>query len=209
MKRKTKIALGLVAAATVIGAIAIPALANSSFARPGFTGFGPGWSMMHFQGQTPFGPGPNGNAFGLGMMGRGPGTFGPGPNGGTFGPGMMMGRGQFGDMMQKMDANGDGTITPEEIHSQIQAKLSEFDADGNGSLSVTEFKAMQTAAIQERMGDRFGFLDADGNGEVTQEEMSAPADRMAEMLQFRNRMWGQQGGNQHDPSMHDDATDGN
>jgi len=183
MNGKTILAISLVAA-TAIGGVA---LANPNFNLPGFMGFGPGWEMMHSQGQTPFGPGANRGGFG-------PGMFGNGPNGAGFGPGMM-GNDQFDEMMGEVDANGDGTITPDEIHSQMQAKLSEFDADGNGSLSATEFTAMQTAAIQERMGNQFGLLDADGNGEVTQEEMSGPVDQMTQMLQFRNQMWGQQSGN--------------
>jgi len=93
---------------------------------------------------------------------------GMGPTGG-MGP---MG----GDMMHMFDANGDGTVTPDEIRTQLQAKLGEFDSDGDGTLWIAEFETLYSAMIRQMMVDRFQHLDADGDGAVTAEEMVAPAE---------------------------------
>ncbi|MFD1157661.1 EF-hand domain-containing protein [Roseovarius aestuarii] len=82
-------------------------------------------------------------------------------------------KGMMGGAMQKMlDADGDGTVTPEEASAQLQAKLKQYDADASGTLSISEYEALHSAMIREMMVDRFQHLDADGNGQVTPEEMN-------------------------------------
>ncbi|WP_199672152.1 EF-hand domain-containing protein [Pseudooceanicola sediminis] len=103
--------------------------------------------------------------------------------------GMMGGMGPMGGgMMQMFDADGDGTVTPEEMRAQLQAKLTEYDSDGDGALSIAEFETLHSAMIREMMVDRFQYLDADGDGSVTAEEMTAPADMMERMQSMRERM---------------------
>ncbi len=80
--------------------------------------------------------------------------------------------------MQDLGAAGDGTVTPDELRSGLQDRLAEFDADDSGTLSIDEFEALHSATIREAMVDRFQALDNDGDGEVTAEEMTAPAARM-------------------------------
>ncbi|KPN62873.1 hypothetical protein AKJ29_01630 [Aliiroseovarius crassostreae] len=93
--------------------------------------------------------------------------------------GMMGGSG-----MGMMDQNvmgmmmGDGTASPEKMREQLQAMHSSFDADKDGTLSIEEFEMLHSSMIRNSMVDRFQHLDADGNGKVTAEEMTAPADRM-------------------------------
>lgn len=91
-------------------------------------------------------------------------------------PGMaMMDQG----MMQMMMGPGMmGSPSPEEAAAAMQARLTEFDADGDGNLSLSEFEALHSAMIRESMVDRFQHLDADGDGAVTPAEMAAPAGRM-------------------------------
>ena len=91
-------------------------------------------------------------------------------------------------MMQTFDADGDGTVTPDEIRSQLQAKLAEYDSDGDGSLSIAEFETLHSAMIREMMVDRFQHLDADGDGAVTAEEMVVPAETMERMQMMRSNM---------------------
>ena len=62
--------------------------------------------------------------------------------------------------------------------NMMQARLAEFDADGDGSLSLAEFEALHTTMIRDMTVDRFQHLDADGDGRVTADEMGAPARRM-------------------------------
>ncbi|MDV7143003.1 calcium-binding protein [Tropicimonas sp. TH_r6] len=107
------------------------------------------------------------------MMGA---NGGPGMMSGQGGPGAMMG-GLFGDL----DTDGDGTVTAEEAHDGMQARLEAYDADGDGSLTLEEFQALHAESIRTRMVDRFQALDEDGDGKVTADEITAPADRMARM----------------------------
>ncbi len=125
-------------------------------------------------------------------------------SGGMMGGGMMGGMGPMGGtMMQMFDADGDGTVTPEEMRGQLEAKLAEYDSDGDGALSIAEFEALHSAMIREMMVDRFQYLDADGDGSVTSEEMTAPADMMDRAQMMRDRMMPAQS------DMDADMSDGN
>ncbi|WP_286197120.1 EF-hand domain-containing protein [Tropicibacter sp. R15_0] len=132
--------------------------------------------------------GPSGSQGGAGMMqNSGPGMMG---NMGGMMDMMMRMHGNMmgGGMMQMFDTDADGTTTPAEMRTQLQAKLSEYDSDGDRNLSITEFEALHSAMIREMMVDRFQLLDADGDGAVTPEEMAAPADRMERMQMMRSNM---------------------
>jgi hypothetical protein len=109
--------------------------------------------------------------------------------------GMMMGNGgmpgmsgRMGPMMSKFDADGDGAVSPEEAHGQLQAMHSSFDANGDGTLSIEEFEMLHSSMIRDAMVDRFQHLDADGDGKVTAGEMTAPADRMERARMMRTDM---------------------
>ena len=145
-----------------------------------------------------------GAAFAESHHGHG-GKSGPGAAQGGA-PGMMEGMDGMMDMMQRMhgnmmgggvmkmlDADGNGTVTPEEMRTQLQAKLAEYDGDGDGSLSIAEFETLHSAMIREMMVDRFQHLDADGDGAVTAEEMVAPAEMMERMQMMRSNMAQSQG----------------
>lgn len=172
MTSKTFFAISLVAAT---------ALGGAAYADPDhgqFRGPSAGQGMATYQG----GPGMMGGVGDMMQIMRmhGEMTGGMGPIGG-MGP---MG----GSMMQMLDAGDDGSLTPEEAREQLQAKLVEYDADGNGTLSIAEFETLHSAMIRETMVDRFQSLDADGDGAVTKDEMSAPAEFMERMQQIRSQM---------------------
>lgn len=99
------------------------------------------------------------------------------------GPGGVMSM-MDGDMMRMMMGPGmvgDGPAAepePEAARTAMLSRLAEFDADGDGSLSLTEFETLHAAMIRETMVDRFQHLDADGDGSITETEMGAPAQRM-------------------------------
>ena len=171
MKRNALLA-ALTLAATAFGGAAL-ADANHGHGGPSVAQGGAG--MMQNSG-----PGMMGNMGGMmDMMMR--------MHGNMMGGGMM-GSGMSGGMMQMFDTDADGTTTPSEMRTQLQAKLSEYDSDGDGNLSITEFEALHSAMIREMMVDRFQLLDADGDGAVTPEEMAAPADRMERMQMMRSNM---------------------
>lgn len=110
-----------------------------------------------------------------GMMGGGGMMPGMGMMGGQMG--MSPGMGMMGPMgiMSDMDGDGDGVVTPEEARAAFGNFLTEYDANGDGTLSIEEFETLHSALIREMVVDRFQHLDADGDGAITEEEMQAPA----------------------------------
>jgi len=128
-----------------------------------------------------------------GGMGGGQGMMGGGMGGGQgmMGGGMAGGQGMMGGMsggnMDQMDRNMMGMMmgdnanamsSPDEMRSMLMTKMGEFDADGNATLSMTEFEALHGSLLRETMVDRFQRLDADGDGNITATEMADPADRL-------------------------------
>ena len=101
---------------------------------------------------------------------------------------MMMGNSGMSGPMAGLDADGDGKVTPEEAHGQLQSMHTSFDADGDGNLSIDEFEIFHSAMIRDAMVDRFQHLDADGDGKVTAGEMTAPADKMERMNMWPGAM---------------------
>ena len=73
-------------------------------------------------------------------------------------------------LFETFDANQDGRLTQAEVDQARQAKLAEFDADGDGSLDLEEYQALWLDAMRERMVDQFQAHDDDGDGMVTAEE---------------------------------------
>ncbi len=69
-----------------------------------------------------------------------------------------------------------------------QVRLAEFDVNGDGSLSLAEFDVLHAAMSRETTVDRFQHLDADGNGQVTSEEIAAPSKRMEMHKMMQNGM---------------------
>ncbi|SFQ02361.1 EF-hand domain-containing protein [Tranquillimonas alkanivorans] len=176
---------GSAALAAALALTAGAALADDGHGRRGAGGSGMygaqggGHDMMQMM-KMHSGMAGSGGMPGMGMMGAG---------------GMpMMGGMSMMAMMERFDADGDGTVTPEELRTALQGLLQEYDADGNGTLSLDEFETLHSAMMREATVDRFQFLDNDGDGEVTPEEMATPADRMERMQEMRNRMMSGPGG---------------
>ncbi len=182
MNRKTLLAVTVLTATAIGGA----AFADSHHGHGGQTGSNDR-AGAKTQGA---GPGMMDDMSGMmGMMQR--------MHGKMMGGDMMGGMGPMdGAMMQIFDANGDGTVTPEELREQLEAKLTEYDSDGDGTLSISEFEPLHSAMIRKMMVRKFQHLDVDGDGSITAEEMTAPADRMESMQKMRadrGQMQGQPG----------------
>ncbi|MFT6658956.1 EF-hand domain-containing protein [Maritalea sp.] len=79
------------------------------------------------------------------------------------------------------DTNKDGKLTPEELSAGFLADLKTYDADGNGTLSLAEFEALHAAHTSEQTVDRFQAFDADGDGQVTAQEIVVPFEQMGNM----------------------------
>lgn len=107
--------------------------------------------------------------------------------GSMMGGGMMGGAhmGPGGAFHESLDADEDGRVTPDEARAQLGSWLEESDTDGDGTLNIQEFEVLHSRMIRELMVDRFQHLDADGDGQVTRDEMTAPARQMERMQKMR------------------------
>ncbi|MEO1551768.1 MAG: hypothetical protein AAFR93_15270 [Pseudomonadota bacterium] len=83
-------------------------------------------------------------------------------------------------MLEQFDTNGDRALTQEEVIEARAAQLTEFDADGDGALSLAEYEALWLDAMRERMVDRFQSHDDDGTGTITLEEFQEDVARLVE-----------------------------
>jgi len=92
------------------------------------------------------------------------------------------GRGVY-RMIETFDTNGDGGVTQEEIITMRRTRLSEFDANNDGSLDLSEYQALWLDAMRERMVDQFQAHDDDGDGLVTVEEFN---ERFANLVKRRD-----------------------
>jgi len=147
-----------------------------------------------------------GRRAGHGMMG-GDMMNGGMTNGGMMSPEMMqmmmqmhggsgmggMNAGMMGQMAEGADSDGNGVVSPEELHTSLANRLATFDTDGDGTLSLAEFETMHAAMIRPMMVDRFQALDEDGDGQVTNDEMTAMAGQMQRMMQMRAQLGGAHG----------------
>ncbi len=77
----------------------------------------------------------------------------------------------------QIDADKDGKVTEAEISAFRAQRFAAADADKNGSLSLEEMTAMQTAEMQDRIGQRaarmIAHLDGNADGQISAEEFAA------------------------------------
>ena len=101
------------------------------------------------------------------------------------GSGGMMGQGLMG-RMAAIDTNNDGIIGDDEAAAQVESVFAAMDGDGDGELTEVEYMSVRMGpgfgqgrneerqkAMQERKKTRFGEMDADKNGNVSQAEFIA------------------------------------
>lgn len=73
---------------------------------------------------------------------------------------------------ETLDADGDGALTQAEMEAHRSARFAEADADGNGSLSADEMMAMGQKRKSDRAARMIERLDANSDGEVSEEELA-------------------------------------
>ena len=101
---------------------------------------------------------------------------GPGPHGGMMGlPGLAP--------LESYDADGDGSVTQEEIEAGRTRRFAEADADGDGALSPAELLAMEEAIREEiRLAQATQVvtrMDDNGDGLLQAEELAARSPQVA------------------------------
>ncbi len=77
-------------------------------------------------------------------------------------------------IIMTFDTDGNGRVTQVEIDEFRGNRLTKFDTNGDGGLTLSEYEALWLAAMREKMVDRFQDLDADGDAIVTTEEFKKP-----------------------------------
>ncbi|MEM7170703.1 MAG: hypothetical protein AAF530_11070 [Pseudomonadota bacterium] len=85
-----------------------------------------------------------------------------------------------GAFLAIFDQDGDGKLTQVEITEELESRLTSFDSNGDGQLSLEEFELLWLDFHRSRMVDRFQDLDEDGNAVVTEGEFMAPLANIVE-----------------------------
>jgi hypothetical protein len=158
MKRKTILTLSALAAAAAVGAVTIPALAGGGSGH-----WGPASAFGKMEGER-------GSGMRMRHGGHGPG----GLRAMTDNP-----------IYQSFDADGDGTVTAADSEAGLAALHAEYDADGDGSLSPEEFEALFAEVTRSFAGRPFAMLDANGDGQISADEMAFPAQMMERKRMMR------------------------
>jgi len=80
-------------------------------------------------------------------------------------------------MLEKLDQNGDGNISRDEISASHAERFASSDADGDGIVTRAEFDSHRQAMREERRARRadrqFGRLDSNGDGQISAAEYEA------------------------------------
>ena len=79
--------------------------------------------------------------------------------------------------IELFDTDGSGTVSLEEITAEQGRLIQATDVDGNGTLSVEEFRRRGHLLLMLRATTVFDMLDANGDRELTAEEIAAPSQR--------------------------------
>jgi Ca2+-binding EF-hand superfamily protein len=100
--------------------------------------------------------------------------------------GHHQGMGRIMSMMERYDANKDGSLSQEEIDTNRTQWHGEFDADKTGDLSLAEFEALWLKARREMMVREFQEFDRDGDGKLTLDEYKAPLAMLVTRMDANN-----------------------
>lgn len=105
-------------------------------------------------------------------------------NGGEQGQFFKGPRGGHGPMklFAQFDVNKDQALTKDEITTGIAKKIADNDKDGDGAVSLEEFKAEWAKMTQELMVRAYQRMDRDGNGKVTTQELTEQASFMFDRM---------------------------
>lgn len=75
------------------------------------------------------------------------------------------------------DTNGDGIVSQAEIAAEQKRMFGAVDVDGDGKLSVAEFRRRGRLIMRTAGATLFDMLDVNGDQQVSLEELSGPKAR--------------------------------
>lgn len=84
---------------------------------------------------------------------------------------------RFARHLAILDTDNDGKVTLAEIHGEQKRLMGAADVNGDGKLSVEEFRRRGRWFIRLRTISFFDMLDTDGDGQISEKEMTAPSAR--------------------------------
>ena len=76
-----------------------------------------------------------------------------------------------------MDTDGDGKVSFAEIVAEQKRLVGAADVDGDGKLSIAEFRRRGRLFQSLRATTLFDLMDANGDRQLTAEEISKPSER--------------------------------
>ena len=86
-------------------------------------------------------------------------------------PALAQGAGGHGErMLQRLDLNRDGAITPDEAGAVRMVRFLRLDSDGDGVITEAEMLAVAQARIARRIAKKFARMDRNGDGRVERAE---------------------------------------
>src|SRR4051794_11671316 len=86
------------------------------------------------------------------------------------------------NLFEQADADHDGKLTRTELDAFAADALKRFDKDGDGRLSLEEFQGLWLELTRPLEVRAFQFLDRNGEGKVTAQELQRPLDRLFDHL---------------------------
>ncbi len=117
---------------------------------------------------------------GIGLLSAGF-VFGPAVAGGGWGKTAGHGGKGIYRMMKRMDADGNGELTLEEVESSRSQRFAKADGNGDGVVEAAELKARIMVRMERRADRRVQKMmrrfDVNNNGQVSQTEFINPAKR--------------------------------
>ena len=80
------------------------------------------------------------------------------------------------ERLNEADSDDDGKVTKAEIKTKQEANLAKYDTNNDGQLSLEEYKPLWIERHNRRIVRAFQFLDANGNGQVSDAEYKRVID---------------------------------